>query len=218
MAGRESRKSLARRRQRAAVRTWFSDAEIAQDLPEYAPAVIDALCEEIVSSGRSVRDIHKSGDVEGMPPISTLYMWRKADPRINAAITGAQQAHAELTWHELPEKICDMLDDAVTDERKGAVMAAAKKAEMLMRHAQFEVSKRIPAIYGQAAEKNTGSNGKTVDERIEELKQDGHIVLTKVVEVPMKDAKIEPAVRSEKDSDASDEMPSLAAIPAKGDG
>jgi hypothetical protein len=215
MGGSESRKALTRRRARAAVRTWFSDAEIAQELPEQAPDIVAQLCEEIVTSGKSLAELVRTEAIPGLPPISTLYMWRKADPRINAAITGAYQAHAEVNWHSLPGRICDMLDDAVTDERKGAVMAAAKKADLLMRHAQFEVSKRIPAIYGQGLP--TAGSGKSLDERIEELKHDGQIVITKVVEVPTKNARPEPTLQSEEDSDESEVMPSLAAIPAKGD-
>lgn len=138
---------LAKRRR--AVQHWFDGAELADDMPRHAAEVVQRICHRVLETGESFRHICNEKTVADAPSYYMLVYWRSQDPRIAEALLAARAARAEARWESVEEEISEILDVAGGSGSAAEVRAAQAKAKMMIDIRKFEVTKLVPAIYGE---------------------------------------------------------------------
>lgn len=154
-------------RRRAAVRKWFDSTDLARSMPRNAQDIVERICDRIVDHGESLQTIcAPDPTVKGAPTPATLLFWRRADPRINAAIHAARAAAAEVRWAALEERIQEEFESAAQTGDKGYILSIEKKMRLLYDMRKFEVAKLLPSIYGEKGAGGGAFNeSKTIAER-----------------------------------------------------
>jgi len=160
--------------------------------PEYAPDVVADICEYLVENDTTLYEICRKKLVPDAPSVTTLLFWAQCDERIKEILHEVRAAKAAMLWAGVEQRVEEIFDEAVENGTKSDIMAAAQKAKLIVDIRKFEVSKLVRGIYGDSKETADQLNSKaerTLQERIEKMKQDGVVVETKVVEIPpMEDA------------------------------
>jgi len=196
-----ARKQVKYNRQVKNLTKWFDKSTLEEQTTDDRLDLIERICDHIVETGDSLPKVCRGGLVgKDTPKLTTLYYWMKKDPRIGAAIHGARQAAADARWSELGQQIEEEFDAAITLGDKATMMATEKKMALLYKYRQFEVEKLLPALYGSDDARAAVTGGKR---DIEKLKQEGVVVVERVLEIPAK-VKKEPIVETVQEERAAE--------------
>lgn len=155
-------------------------------MPEFAPDVVDRICEMMVDRNVSTAKICRDKLVADAPSLPQLYFWGRADPRIYDKLRAAREAQAEMRWDTLDEEIREMFfeDDGSLKINPQDAKAASAAMRILSENRRFEVSKLVPRIYGNEAPVSRSM--------FADAMQSGKVQIVQVVEVPAKAEITEP--------------------------
>lgn len=179
-------------KRRLAVRKWFDRSDLEQAMPKDAVDIVERICDRLVETGESLKTIcAPDPSVRGAPKLAALLYWRRADPRINAAIMAARAARAEVQWAMTEEQIEDEFEHAFRSGDKLQIMATERKMALLLRARIFEVQKLVPGIYGggESLDAGTQRDEKTIEAALARMKADGHFVQDRLLVLPPKEKK-----------------------------
>lgn len=143
---RETKTLTGANRRRERLRYWFDESDLAQELPPFAPDIIDKICTLMIDEGVSLSAICKKKLVEGAPNLSTIHRWRLSEPRIDHALRTAKAIQAETRFEELEEKIEEELNTAATSGDKVYAAAVGKKMQLLKELRVKDAQARVPAF------------------------------------------------------------------------